>query len=231
MKKICKNLLCVKGLQFIKGILIGFLAPIKSSINTGHFISSLKRVSLNKNREPIPWLTYPAIDFLADKNFKNASILEIGGGNSTLWWGARALNVLTFDENEIWVDKLRKKIKGNTELIFVGVDRDTQKEFVSKVLLSRNQKFDVVIIDGMNRKALYVLALDWVKLSGCIITDNSDKKDYRDVWPEANTSGFMRVDFYGLAPGTLYPHCTSIHFKSDCPYFFPDQKVFRKLSN
>ena len=70
-----------------KGILIGFLAPIKSSINTGHFISSLKRVSLNKNREPIPWLTYPAIDFLADKNFKNASILEIGGGNSTLWWG------------------------------------------------------------------------------------------------------------------------------------------------
>jgi hypothetical protein len=32
-------------------------------------------------------------------------------------------------------------------------------------------------------------------------------------------AGFMRVDFYGFAPGVIKPHCTSIFFKDRARIF------------
>ncbi|MGC1360796.1 MAG: hypothetical protein WA826_06450, partial [Silvibacterium sp.] len=67
----------------------------------------MKRAAVSKNGEPIPWYTYPIIDFLSDRDFKNKNILEFGGGQSTLWWAKRARRVVTFEGKREWHDRIR----------------------------------------------------------------------------------------------------------------------------
>src|SRR5262245_56791293 len=69
-------------------------APIRFSKNTGHFLSSLKARAVDKDGNPLPWYTYPAIDFLRRKCFAERTVLEFGSGQSTLWWAARARSVV-----------------------------------------------------------------------------------------------------------------------------------------
>ncbi len=39
---------------------------------------------VDKNFEPLPWLTYPFIDFIIERLSKEFSVFEIGNGNSAL---------------------------------------------------------------------------------------------------------------------------------------------------
>ncbi|MFT6408402.1 MAG: hypothetical protein ACJAQ6_001820 [Arenicella sp.] len=43
----------------------------------------------------IPWYTYPSIDFLKFRDFSNKTVLEFGGGQSTLWRASKASSVVT----------------------------------------------------------------------------------------------------------------------------------------
>lgn len=42
---------------------------------------------VDKDGNPIPWYTYPAIEFLNSLDFSSKNVFEYGTGNSTLWWG------------------------------------------------------------------------------------------------------------------------------------------------
>ena len=50
------------------------LTPFLFSINTGHFISSIKNKSVNKYNKPIPWYTYSCINFIEKIDFSNKNI-------------------------------------------------------------------------------------------------------------------------------------------------------------
>jgi hypothetical protein len=69
------------------------LAPIQFSLATGHFRSSIASEALDARGKPLPWYTYPAIDFLADVDFSSQSVLEFGASQSTLWRSERAARV------------------------------------------------------------------------------------------------------------------------------------------
>ena len=75
------------------------ITPIRFSRRTGHWRSSLKNASCAADGSPTPWYTYPANDFLAQRRFDAKRILEFGGGQSTLWWAARAQSVITIEED------------------------------------------------------------------------------------------------------------------------------------
>ena len=62
-----------------------FLGPILFGYRTGYFLSGFKMEAVSKNGDPVPWYTYPIIDFLKYRNFDNKTVLEFGGGQSTLW--------------------------------------------------------------------------------------------------------------------------------------------------
>src|SRR5437588_4831670 len=81
--------------QPIRSIATCVLTPIRFSINTGHAKSSFLMRAVDKNGEPIPSYTYPAIDFLFQRNFEDKLILEFGSGQSTLWWASRAKFVIS----------------------------------------------------------------------------------------------------------------------------------------
>ena len=165
--------------------------------------------AVSKNGEPIPWYTYPAIDFLCQRDFRDKIILEFGGGQSTLWWASRAKFVLSIEEDPDWFYRIRNQAPGNVELHNIAGDMDS----IEKLIETRGMKFDVIIIDGNLRGSLVGLSFRYLAPDGAVIIDNSDGYGF---YEQTKNRACRRIDFFGFAPGVILRHCTSIAFDNDC---------------
>ncbi len=112
--------------QPLRSLGTGVITPVRFSLRTGHWKSSMAMSARAANGRPVPWYTYPAIDFLAQRDFQDRNVLEIGGGQSTLWWSARARSVLTIEENQEWCIRLKSQSAKNVSLHYVPVNHETR---------------------------------------------------------------------------------------------------------
>jgi hypothetical protein len=204
----------------VRNVVTAVLTPINYSYRTGHFRSSLKMAAVTRHGDPLPWYTYPAIDFLKDRNYAGKTVLEFGGGQSTLWWAAHAASVVTFEADRAWHDRIKSGMPPNVDLNLVPRENGKQDAFhVSNMLATKPyQHYDVVIIDGLTRGDLFDIASKYVAPNGIIICDNAEGYGFYEGFKDR---GFNRVDFYGNAPGILLPHCTSIFFAATSFVFDP----------
>jgi predicted O-methyltransferase YrrM len=191
------------------------LTPIYFSVASGHFRSALAQKAVTAKGVPLPWYTYPAIDFLAANNFARRSVLEFGGGQSTLWWAARADRVITQESDPAWYEQLRRQAPANAVVMSCRSDLG---DFSVPA-----EKFDVVVVDGGDRFTAARRGEPLLKPDGALIFDNSE-----GFWGPEGTYpiidmmrdlGYQRVDFSGYAPGVIGRHCTSIFFRSGCFLF------------
>ncbi len=210
--------------QPIRRCATAILTPVAFSWRSGHFRSSLHGKALAKNGAPLPWYTYPCIDFLAQRDFQKNKILEFGGGGSTLWWASRSSHVITFESDETWFSKLRQEVPENVQLHLVS-DADPAscaRNVLDTLGEAPGNSFDVVIIDGLYRREMVPIACEFLAAGGTIICDNSEGYG---IYEEFHNKGFERVDFFGYAPGVILPHCTSAFFKSPCFLFQPEWPI------
>jgi hypothetical protein len=65
----------------------------------GHLNSVSKKRSIDAKGEPIPWYTYPAIEYIKQLDFSDKSVFEYGAGNSTVLWSriAGRFDVIVID--------------------------------------------------------------------------------------------------------------------------------------
>lgn len=77
-----------------------FFAPAYTFYKKGHFRSSFAMVAVDRNWRPLPWYTYPCIEFLRFHNFSGKRVLEFGAGQSTIWWASIAQLVLALKGDE-----------------------------------------------------------------------------------------------------------------------------------
>lgn len=201
--------------QLIRPLLVAVVTPFRFTLKTGHWRSSLKTKSVSPSGRPLPWYTYPAIDFLAQRNFKDKSVMEFGGGQSTLWWAAHAKSVMTIEEDPAWHQQLKRDLPGNVDLHHVSIAEFSR---VEDLLRSKATKFDVIVVDGHLRREATALAFQYLGPSGALILDNADGYGF---YEETKDRGCHRVDFFGFAPGVPRRHCTSIVFVDDCFLFDP----------
>jgi hypothetical protein len=118
------------------------LTPIAFSYQTGHFRSSLRGEAVESHGEPIPWYTYPATWFLQQKNFTGKTVLEFGGGQSTLWWARRAAKVVVFEGDQLWCERLKSSLPSDVEVYYDPAGAMSGFEDVL-----RDRHFDVIVID------------------------------------------------------------------------------------
>jgi hypothetical protein len=205
----------------IRTVATAVITPFRFSIKTGHWRSSIQTRACSASGSPIPWYTYPAIDFLAQRDFTDRNILEFGGGQSTLWWSARARSVLTIEEDYRWFSSLSTQVGPNVGLHHIPADTKTRDISPVRILLDANPivKFDVINIDGHLRRELTALAFDHLAPGGVIIIDNAEGYE---IYEELRTMNCRRIDFYGFAPGVVLRHCTSLVFMGDCFLLRPD---------
>lgn len=159
---------------------------------------------------PLPWITYPAIDFLSQFDFSSASVFEWGSGFSTLWWSKRCKRITTVESNQEWVPYIKSLLPDSVELIVTPLNAEAEIEVLIKHSVVQR---DVFVIDnyGPFRWRCAEAAANNLADGGFIILDNSDQ------CPRAcetlRRKGFTQVDFTGFAPGNGYAQATSIFFR------------------
>jgi hypothetical protein len=65
-----------------------------------HLQSAVRNAPVDAHGEPVPWYTYPAIDYLRQLDFSDKTVFEYGSGYSTLFWASAARRVVSVEEDE-----------------------------------------------------------------------------------------------------------------------------------
>lgn len=164
---------------------------------------------IDRHGNPLPWFTYPAIEFLTARLPANISVFEYGAGYSTLWWKQRASRVVSCEHEREWVAELHK-LRGDLEIVLRSLGGDYERE-----ISNYESEFDVIVIDGRNRVECAKHALYALKPAGFFVWDNSDRHRYEDGYAFLESTGFKRVDFHGMGPINSYGWCTSLFYRGE----------------
>lgn len=156
---------------------------------------------------PIPWITYPALEFLSQFDYAGANIFEFGSGNSTLFWAGRARNVVSIETDKSWFETLNRDKPSNVQLFHV----EDAEQFTESILMI-NHAFDVIVIDSLKyRYGATINAIKKMTTGGIVIFDNSDW--YPNSCRLLREAGLLQIDFHGFGPVNGYTWTTSIFFK------------------
>jgi hypothetical protein len=205
-------------------VLTALATPILFSTWSGHFRSSLVEKAVSSKGHPLPWYSYPCIDLLRFQDLAGRKVLEFGGGQSTLWWAARAERVITFECDLDWSSRLVKLLPGNVNLHFVPSNsKDAYLAEVRRKLIECDiRAFDVVVIDAEFREDLVSLALEVLTEDGALICDDAESYG---IHVASRELAVQRVDFFGYSPGVVLPHCTSVFFRTKCFLFDAGRRI------
>jgi len=177
------------------------------------WIESFKRgIPVDKDGDPLPWVTYSFIDFISERLNKNMDIFEYGSGNSTLWYAKRVNSVISIEHDKKWFEKLKNNIPKNVTINYKKLIYGGEYAKFPKIL---ERKFDIVIVDGRDRVNCIKYSLDVLKSKGVIVLDDSERVIYKDGIRFLIEKDFKRLDFWGISPGLFYKKCTTIFYKSD----------------
>lgn len=163
----------------------------------GWFRSFREERSVDLDGNPIPWLTYPAIAFIARRIRSDMSVFEYGCGSSTLWWAQRVNEVIACEHDREWYRKVVENIPDNVTVHHVPLEYGG--EYCHKVS-EVGKKFDIVVIDGRDRVNCVKNALDSLTPDGVFIWDNSDREEYREGYQFLFSNGFKKIEFTGMIP-------------------------------
>jgi hypothetical protein len=183
--------------------------------------SLIGHASVDLQGRPLPWYSYPCIDWLGGQLRATDVVFEFGAGWSTLWYAARVRRVVSVEHDEVWHARLMEAVSPNVELHLrpwaEGDDARAQGDsspYVRSIEQYPIGTFDVVAVDGVERPACSSAALAYLKPDGLLILDNSDRPAYRSAIELLRERGYGRIDFYGFAPGSGLSGCTSVFARS-----------------
>jgi hypothetical protein len=167
----------------------------------GHYLSIEKQVPVDKDGNPLPWYTYPAIEYIRQFDLSGKSIFEWGSGNSSLFFAKRAKFVISVEDDKTWYENSFNFKLDNQEICFAK-----DAEYIN--CISRfGKKFDIIIIDGKYRSECAKVAPNFLNEGGFIILDNSDW--YKNTAKHLREQNYIQIDFHGFGPVNQYNWTTS----------------------
>ncbi len=183
--------------------------------------SFLEGISQDESGNLLPWMTYPAIDFLNNFVKKHHEIFEFGCGASTVFFAKKAQKVYGIETNKNWLNLINKKLqsldlKAQIELMENGIDNKNYEIFPQKL----EKKFDIIIIDSIKRFSCAQHAINFIKDDGIIILDDSQRENYKKIFDFFAEKGFEKEDFFGIEPGKLKIKNTTIFLRKNRVSFY-----------
>jgi hypothetical protein len=193
----------------------------------GQFRTIRMESCFDREGKPIPWYTYPAIEYLSHIDFSMLRIFEFGSGNSSLWWARRCFSLTSIESDQQWFEKINQDREVGSKFDYRL--EDSEKAYISSPGL---KDADIVIIDGKYRSR----CAD-VLIAACEV--NAEKYvmlifDNADWYPNAITKiqqalGWVQIDFHGFGPINNYTWTTSVFINprrvSDLRYVKPLMSV------
>lgn len=102
----------------LEGMLHGFREQYLQK--KGWLLSVERRAPVDEAGGPIPWLTYPAIAFLAKAVRPEFRVFEFGCGSSTVWWGRRVSEVHSIDHDPYWLERYKVQCGANVDIRLIS---------------------------------------------------------------------------------------------------------------
>jgi len=169
-----------------------------------------ERVPVDKAGEPLPWYTYPAIDYINQLDFSDKCVYEFGSGNSSLFWSRISKEVVSVEHDEKWYSSRVDHLKPNLVL-----KHRTGKNYCASIL-EEGGEFDVIVVDGIFRDCCCEHLQKKLKRNGLVILDNSDRasefEEYSRAVSVLKAAGLIQVDFSGFGPVNAFTWITSFFF-------------------
>ena len=174
----------------------------------GHALSHTEQKPVNKSNEPIPWYSYPSIEYFSNIDFRQKFVFEYGSGNSSAFWAQRCRQVISIEDDEDWCKIVSVNLHSNQKVLLV----QERSQYIS-ALADCGSKPDVIIVDGSYRFACAEAAVQFLAPGGMVILDNSDW--HPRTAAVLRTSGLIQVDFTGFNPINYYVTTTSLFLHRD----------------
>ncbi len=210
MVKVIKSIIIyiLKVLDIYSAISLKWSGPLKED---GWFRSYEEGDSVDADGQPLPWITYPAIEFLKRRVGKEMTVFEYGCGSGTLWWSSKVKEVVSVEHDKDWYQKILAVKPSNVSIY--QIDLETDGEYAKKITEFEN-RFDIIIIDGRDRVNCARNSLEALKSDGVIIWDNSDRSEYQDGYEFLLRNGFKKIEFVGMCPVVNIKTETAIFYKN-----------------
>lgn len=173
----------------------------------GHDRSRRLRLPVDAAGEPLPWYTYPAIDYLRQLDFRESAVFEYGAGYGTLFWSKVAKDVVTVEHDESWHRQVSDKLGDKGSLLL-----RKEREAYVRAIRESGKPFHVIVIDGVHRRECATEVGAHLAKDGLVILENSDL--YPDTAAFLRDMGLLQVDFTGFGPVNDYTWTTSLFFTS-----------------
>lgn len=178
----------------------------------GHAATRRQRACVDRNGEPIPWYTYPAIEYLSQLDHGDSCVFEFGAGNSTLFWGRRARRVVSVENDPEWT----RDVAGRVARAPIELRLVENLDDYPAAIRTADGPFDVIVVDGRRRYSCAREALAHLRPGGLLVLDNADW--YPNTTAMLRASGLIQVDMSGFGPINAYTWTTSLFLdRGFCP--------------
>lgn len=153
--------------------------------------SSTEEELRDDQNRPIPLLTNTFLYWFETQNWGDKSLLELGAGNSTLYFAEHFNSVQSYETDSYWFEKLFEKIPKNVQL--------EQAERIRDAVSSIDpNNFDAVLVDAGENRANLVRWLVEHSYRGLIFLDNAEW--YRNSVQLLLEKGAIEIPFFGIKP-------------------------------
>ncbi len=163
---------------------------------------------VDKENNPLPWVTYGFIDFIKPRLNTNHSLLEFGSVNSTLFFANMIQSVHSLEHDKSWFDFISNTASKNAQIEYIEYNNSNY------VFPQFTTKYDLILVDGRDRVSCIKKSIDLLNNDGVIILDDSEREEYKEGVDFLLKKGFRSIEFWGISPGLFYKKCTSIYYKN-----------------
>ena len=208
----------------------GYLPSLKSCvlypfIMLKYLYQKLTQKYTTKN--PKPFIVVDAVEYIEKfiaRLDRQCSVLEVGAGNSSLWFLSKGCKVLSFEHNEEWASEIvqhaKKAYPNDSKNLQLDICQGSEALHKMSHL---SEKFDIVLIDSMNEftsrfEAIKILKNN-VSEDGILVLDNSDGPVNWKAASEMQNVKFERFSGYAyncpvVCQTTIWQGSDIVHIKS-----------------
>lgn len=169
-----------------------------------------EKICEDKDGNPIPWYTYPAIEYLRQFDYSEKKIFEYGCGYSSPFWARRAEKVVSIEDNPTYFSKWKACFSEKN----LDIRWRDEGEIYENAIFEDDEFYDVIVIDGKRRTECAATAVQKLADGGMIILDDSDRintsLEYVNAVNHLKKANLIQVDFYGFCPMNVYTKTTSL---------------------
>jgi hypothetical protein len=189
----------------------------------------------NSVADELPWLNFPALEFLQKNLRPEYRVFEFGGGGSTLFFCKIVAEVATVEDDAGWFDTLTQVIRAKGYQNWCGFfvapepfqdeksrSKQNPNDFASGAKGMENMNFekyartidhfpadyfDLVLVDGRARPSCIQQAMPHLKIGGLLVVDNTERPYYLAHFQEIISEKY-KIELDGYAPVAYTPDFT-----------------------